>query len=77
MMNEQLENLSMALSEAGCNHAAIKKAERLLESGSIEALIRYLRLCRCSLMDDLHKSQKRVDCMDYLIRQAKKFYQTK
>ena len=69
---EQLEKMTTALSDAGCGQEAIAKAERLLAAGQSEDLIRHLRLCRCDLMDDLHERQRRVDCMDYLIRQTEK-----
>ncbi len=71
-MNEQLEKLKLALSAAGCGREAIEKAEKLLAAGQTEALLLHLRLCRCDLMEQLHESQKRVDCMDYLIRQTRK-----
>ena len=71
-MDEQMERLKLALSSAGCGQEAIDKAERLLGAGQEEALLRHLRLCRCDLMEQLHESQKRVDCMDYLIRQTRK-----
>ena len=48
------------------------EAARLLQNEQTDALIRHLRLCRCELMEQLHESQKRVDCMDYLIRQTEK-----
>ncbi len=69
-MNEQLKNMTLALLDAGCGQDAIEKAGRLLENGQNKELIRYLRLCRCGLMEDLHKAQRRVDRLDYLIRQA-------
>ena len=71
-MNERLENLATGLLDAGCGQGAVEKAKRLLKAGNMEDLIRHLRLCRCELMEDLHKSQKRVDRMDYLIRQTEK-----
>lgn len=71
VMNERLEDLTAALSDAGCGSDAIDKAKRLWAAGRTEDLIRHLRLCRCELMDDLHACQKRVDRMDHLIRQAK------
>ena len=71
-MNERLEKMEMALSNAGLGQNAIDKAKRLLAAGHTEDLIRYLRLCRCDLMDELHKTQRRVDCMDYVIRQTEK-----
>ena len=71
VMNERLEDLTTALSDAGCGSDAIDKAKRLWAAGRTEDLIRHLRMCRCELMDDLHECQKRVDCLDYLIRQTK------
>ena len=71
-MNEKLENMTIALSDAGCGQDAIEKAEKLLAAGKPEDLIRHLRLCRCTLMDDLHKKQKQLDCLDLLIRNTQK-----
>lgn len=68
----QLEKLTRALSDIGCQSDAIEKAERLWKANQTVELIRHLRLCRCSLMDDLHMIQRRVDCMDVLIRQVEK-----
>ena len=31
-----------------------------------------LKCQRCRLIEDLHKQQKKVDCLDYLIYQLKK-----
>ena len=41
----------------------------------MQALIRYFRKCRCSRMEELHESQRRVDCLDFLIRQTAKTIQ--
>ena len=71
-MKERFEKLTMALSDAGLGQDAIDQAERLLQAGCTEDLIRYLRLCRCDLMEDLHRSQRRVDHLDYVIRRTEK-----
>ena len=71
-MNERLEDLTEALSDAGCGPDAIEKAKRLWATGRTEDLIRHLRMLRCELMDDLHECQKRVDCLDYLMFQIEK-----
>jgi hypothetical protein len=70
-MNEELEKILTNLSDAGCGSEELQKAKQLYEAGDTEALIRYFRKCRCSRMDELHESQRKVDCLDYLIRQAK------
>ncbi len=71
-MNEELEKILTNLSDAGCGREELARAERLYESGDTEALLRYFRKCRCSRMEELHESQRRVDCLDYLIRQTAK-----
>jgi hypothetical protein len=71
-MTEELEKILGGLSDAGCGSLDLKKAKLLYEAGDADALIRHFRKCRCDLMDELHKSQRKVDCMDYLIRQTEK-----
>ena len=71
-MNGHPEKWVAALTDAGCSKEDIETAQRLLETGSKEDLIRHLRMCRCGLMDDLHEIQRRVDRMDYLICQTRK-----
>ncbi|MBP3735874.1 MAG: hypothetical protein J6I56_02545 [Lachnospiraceae bacterium] len=71
-MNEELERILTNLADAGCGSEELQKAKKLYETGDTEALIRYFRKCRCSRMDELHESQRKVDCLDYLIRQTAK-----
>ncbi len=70
----ELETILTNLSDAGCGTEELQKAKKLWESGDTEALIRYFRKCRCSRMEELHESQRKVDCLDYLIRQATKAF---
>ncbi len=71
-MNETLNRLLVGMADTGCTKEEIKGAERLLETDNFEELTKYLRRCRAGLLDEMHESQKRVDRMDYLIRQAEK-----
>ena len=71
-MNEEMEKILTNLSDAGCGSEELQKAKQLYESGDTEALIRYFRKCRCNRMDELHESQHKVDCLDFLIRQTAK-----
>ena len=71
-MNEELEKILTNLSDAGCGSEEQGKARKLYEAGDLEALIRYFRICRCSRMEELHESQRKVDCLDFLIRQTAK-----
>ncbi|MBQ4383064.1 MAG: hypothetical protein II795_01155 [Firmicutes bacterium] len=67
-MTEELERILTNMEDAGCGSEELKKAQQLYEADDTEALLRYFRRCRCSRMEELHESQRRVDCLDYLIR---------
>ncbi len=71
-MDRQLDWILTGMRDAGCGPEAIITAERLCGAGHYSELIKHLRKCRCDLMEELHQSQKRVDCLDYVIRQAEK-----
>jgi len=60
-----LENLS----DMGCDDKQICFMKKMYKEGDTDMLLRNLRKCRCNLMDELHASQKKVDNMDFLIRQ--------
>lgn len=67
-----MENtLTAILSEIGLTQDEISTAERLNKAGNTDDLKKYLRICRCDLMDEMHHTQKKVDNLDYLIRQLK------
>ena len=57
--------------DAGCNAAAVERAERLCQSGRAEELIRCLRECRCDALEEIQIKQKQLDRLDMLIRAAK------
>lgn len=65
------ETLTAILSDIGLSEDEIKVAQRLDKAGRSDDLQKYLRLCRCDLMDDLHRCQKKIDNLDYLIRTIK------
>ncbi len=72
-MSEQTDDLLTGMADAGCTKEEIKRAVCFLKAGSFNELTKFLRQCRCALMEQMHESQKRVDRMDYLIRQTEKF----
>ena len=72
MMSEQTESLLSGMADAGCRAEEICRAERILKEGSPSELTKFLKQCRCDLLEQMHESQKRVDLMDYLIRKAEK-----
>jgi hypothetical protein len=50
--------------------------DQLVQAGRISDALHELRVIRCNLMDELHQSQRRVDCLDYLIRQTEQEIKT-
>ena len=71
----ELEQILNNLSDAGCGSDELERAKLLYEVGDAEALIQYFRQCRNKKMDELHESQRKVDCLDFLIRRTAKAMQ--
>ena len=74
-METELEKILSNLSDAGCGNDELEHAKQLYEAGDTEALIRYFRKCRSRRMDELHEVQRKVDRLDFLIRQKTKAIQ--
>ena len=60
------------LKDAGCGPQTIEEFLRLYRNGQVQDAIKMLRKHRCSLMDSLHESQGRVDCLDFLVWRMEK-----
>ncbi len=61
---------------AGCPEDSAKTIEHMLDEGRLYDALHKMKLIRCDLMDELHQSQRRVDCLDFLIRQTEKEIKT-
>lgn len=68
MKNKDIEKILINMRDAGCSNADIERVRSLHEAGLENDIVRCLRRCRCDLLEELHKSQRRVDRIDYLIR---------
>ncbi len=71
-MNEELDQMLSNLADAGCGQEELEHAAQLYETGDAEALLRHFRKCRSRRMDELHEVQRKVDRLDFLIRQRTK-----
>ena len=71
-VNEELDQMLSNLSDAGCEQEELEHAAQLYETGDAEALLRHFRKCRSRRMDELHEVQRKVDRLDFLIRQRTK-----
>lgn len=70
------ERMKQNLSDAGCSETVIREIMALSKNGRIPEALQEMKRDRCRLMDELHESGRKVDCLDYLIRQTEKELQT-
>ena len=63
-----LKRLKQNLSDAGCCKKTTEDVIRMCESGNMAGALQVMRKDRCRLMDELHESGRKVDCLDFLIR---------
>ena len=59
------------LKDAGCTPEIIDKFLTCRNAGRTQDSLRVLALHRASLLEDLHASQFKLDCLDYLIHQIR------
>lgn len=55
------------LIDAGCGESFISEFMEDLRKENISKKLKLLEAYRRSLLDNLHKDQKRIDCLDYLV----------
>ena len=69
----ELENLSemllQNLKDAGCSHEMIKQFLCYEEEGQIQEQLDLLSVQRQKLLDKVHKEEKKIVCLDYLVYQ--------
>lgn len=66
------EALLETLQDAGCSPDMIEHFMNCCREHQIEEQLRILLKQRCVLLECVHESQKRLDCLDYLIYRLKK-----
>lgn len=60
------------LQDAGCSDKSVTLVDRLYQAGRLSDALHEMKMIRCDLIDELHRSQRKVDCLDYLIRKTEK-----
>lgn len=60
------------LADAGCSPETVCQCMALAQKRDQAELMRVLSLHRRTLLDTLHQSEKRIDCLDYLIYMLEK-----
>ena len=66
------EILIQNLTDAGCTGEVAQKIIQLCNDGNLPDALRLMKKDRCRLMDELHESGRKVDCLDFLIRSTEK-----
>lgn len=69
LTEEQL--LLRNLKDAGCSEADIERYFKLRAEGKELEQSRFLAAHRVKLLDQIHESQEKLDCLDYLIYSMK------
>ena len=57
------------LKDAGCSETDVQRFLKLGQEGRRRDQLRLLATHRASLLDQLHVSQRQIDCLDYLVYQ--------
>lgn len=60
------------LMDAGCDRETVQQCMALSQSGKTSELLRLLADHRKALLDAVHRNQKQLDCLDYLVYQTEK-----
>lgn len=60
------------LKDTGCDAQTIENFMSDLHKGKEESSLKRLAIHRKKLLDSIHKEQKQIDCLDYLVYQMSK-----
>lgn len=70
-LNESSESIIQNLKDAGCDSETIENFMADLQKGKRANGLKRLVVHRKNLLDSLHREQKCIDCLDYLVYQMK------
>ena len=60
------------LQDAGCTKSRAQNIEQLCRAGQIPDALHQMKILRCDLIEEIHQSQRKLDCLDFLIRDIEK-----
>ena len=69
---QSLCSLVQNLEDAGCDAKTVEQFLALLEGDNTAEQLALLSRHRKRLLDDLHREERRIDCLDYLVYQIQK-----
>lgn len=70
-LNEFSESIIQNLKDAGCDSETIENFMADLQKGKRANGLKRLAVHRKNLLDSLHREQKCIDCLDYLVYQMR------
>lgn len=71
-LKESSESIIQNLKDAGCDSETIENFMADLQEGKEANGLKQLAAHRKNLLDSLHREQKCIDCLDYLVYQMRK-----
>lgn len=73
MKNEaSVQAVIQNLKDAGCDAKMVERFIELGEEGNTKEQLNLLSRHRRQLLDRVHREEKRIDCLDYLVYQMQK-----
>lgn len=70
--NQEQERTIQNMKDAGCSEDTINRFLHCYQAGDIKGELKVLSNHRQTLLDKIHKGQKEIDCLDYLVYQIEK-----
>ena len=70
--NQEQERTIQNMKDAWCSEDTINRFLLCYQAGDIKGELKVLSNHRQALLDEVHKGQKEIDCLDYLVYQIEK-----
>ena len=70
------EQIHQNLLDAGCDRQTTDLCMAFVKEGQLLDMMPILKRHKHALLDSLHKAQKQIDCLDYLLYKLKKHNDT-
>lgn len=70
--NQEQERTIQNMKDAGCSEDTIKRFLFCYQAGDIKGELKVLSNHRQAILDEIHRGQKEIDCLDYLVYQIEK-----
>lgn len=74
---EKRTDLIRLLKELNCKSADVRQIREFILAGEYSSAVILLRRHRAALLEDLHESQSRVDCLDFIVYQMSRLQKNK